>query len=222
MNENEILFNEINKFGPMGKDKLLDDIDSVPEEKSTSLEVALLIKEGAIFLRDFQRRKAFVERYSWAVPSEEAINEIVKFVGKDKVIEVGAGLGLWAKLLHGHNIRIRATDNYDKGWYKARNNFYPVRKVAYRRALKLYEKSEVLFLCWPPYNTPLAHHSLKMFNGNKFIYIGEHGGCNGDEPFFHLLKTQWKKIKRVSLIQWPLIHDEMYFYVRRVKRVRES
>ena len=222
MKDSDILFEEINRFGPMGKKTAgepTNDYQSVLSRRNSRIygSISLSVKDNGIFLSDLERRQAFVERYSWAVPSENDIKTIIKFVKDDKIVEIGSGLGLWAKLLHEYGASIKATDSYDKSWNRKRNNFYPVRKLPYQEALALFGNREVLFLCWPPYKTPLAHHSLKMFKGNKLIYIGENKGCNGDEPFFHLLDTQWKKIKTVDIIQWPLMNDKMFFYVRRVK-----
>lgn len=217
----EKLFKEIRKFGPMGKSqagKLPDDVSSVMARvKARSYaKIQFSVKENGIFLKDFERRQAFVDRYAWAVPSENTIKEISEFVKNDKVLEIGAGLGLWAKLISEYGINIKATDNFDKHWKVNYDSFFPVRKMTYSSAFKKYKNRDVLFLCWPPYKSSMAHHSLSKFNGTKLIYIGEaEGGCNADDPFFRLLKTQWEKSKVVDITQWPLIHDRMWFYVRK-------
>lgn len=65
-------------------------------------------------IQDTFIRKPFVYNYSWAIPSREAIKEIVCFVGTDKCLEIGAGRGLWAFLLQEAGVSIIATDNYSE------------------------------------------------------------------------------------------------------------
>mgnify|MGYP001610758178 FL=1 len=83
-------------------------------------------------------------------------------------------------------------------------------------ALKNFPDANVLFLCWPPYNTPLAKESLRLFTGGKVIYIGEdQSGCNADDDFFDIINKFWKQVKRIHIPQWEGLRDNLFLYERR-------
>ena len=52
------------------------------------------------------RETGCTENYGWAVPAEKAIEKIKTFVVNDKVVEIGSGYGLWAKLMQDAGIQI--------------------------------------------------------------------------------------------------------------------
>ena len=52
-----------------------------------------------LLLASSQEREKYTANISWAIPSDEAISAISIFVGNETIIEIGAGLGYWAKLL---------------------------------------------------------------------------------------------------------------------------
>jgi protein-L-isoaspartate O-methyltransferase len=60
--------------------------------------------------QNMMTRLHFIERVSFAVPTATAILEIKKFVGTDKLLEVGAGKAYWAWLLNHLNVDVLSTD----------------------------------------------------------------------------------------------------------------
>jgi len=154
-----------------------------------------------------QKRREYVRDYSWAIPSELAIEAIRKYA---PIIEVGAGGGYWSYLISLDGTSVVAVDNesesFQKKWIKTENKgpecleFYP---------------QQSLFLCWPPYNTPMASDCLLQHKGKYLIYIGEcDGGCNADAQFFNILRNEFKLIETIEIPTWPNINDKLWVYQR--------
>jgi len=163
------------------------------------------------FSRKLLERITFCLHYAWAIPSEKAINQIVKFIGTDKVIEIGAGLGLWAYLLSIENIDIIATD--DESWKLPFYKFYNVITMDYATALKQYADRNVLLTIWPVLDGKISDDMLNKFAGNKLIYIGEpEGDATGSAEFFRLLKEHWKLIQINDIPIHSGMFDKMYLY----------
>ena len=157
-------------------------------------------------------RKALVKKYAWAVPEPAAIHVIVGFARK--IVEIGAGTGYWASLIAAAGGDIVAYDPqpYENGWC---DGYWFDVHVGDEKAV-LDHQDRALFLCWPPYAEPVAENALKLYKGNKVIYIGEgHGGCTGTDEFHDALGKDWQLIESVWLPQWEGLHDDVELYVRR-------
>ena len=168
---------------------------------------------------EFIRRRDYANQFGWSVPSKEAIEKIKEFVGNESVLEVGAGRGLWAKLMQDAGISVVPTDYFvSHGIEKEKNprTFTEVEKLKHLDAVNKYGDNKVLMLSWPPYNDPMAYETLKNFNGDKLIYIGEGvGGCTADDQFCKLLNELWQEIEIIDIPQWSGIHDYLTLYVRK-------
>lgn len=165
----------------------------------------------------YRKRWDFIEQYSFAIPIQEAIKKIAKFIGSDSLLEVGAGSGLWSYLISQEGVSVTAVD--DHSWNKhqqvpGKDNisigyYYHVQKSNGTRAVKKYADYNALLLCWPPYKESMAANALNAFTGTKLIYIGEgHTGCTADDRF-HRMIDEWK-CTYVQIPQWPGIHDSMF------------
>ena len=168
-------------------------------------------------LKNMRERERCTETFSWAIPSDEAILKIREFVGEETILEIGAGLGYWAKLLQRKGVKLIPTDNKGASWkHNANPSFIDIICKNHTEAIESFPNATVLFLCWPPYANPMATESLKLFRGDKLIYIGETlGGCNATDDFFSALETQWEEINDISIEQWYGIHDRLFLYERK-------
>jgi len=172
---------------------------------------------------EFMRRDRFISKYAWAVPSREAVKRLKEFVGRGLVLEVGSGKGLWAKLLQEEGVSVTATD--DMSWTKSERfdpssgQFLEVLNMDAEVAVRSFPGHEALLMVWPPYDDPMAEKALNGFSGNKLILVGEDkSGCTANKMFFNDLGDQWDDVGRVSLPQWPGIHDMMTFWSRKPLR----
>ena len=181
-------------------------------------------------LRDLQLRQRFVRNYTWAIPSLEAICEIVKFSGAETITEVGAGKGYWAMLIAHHKGTIRCFDvKYGPNWYFGKeedcekliddsfNTFYPVEFFDNQQQIeKVIQGSNILMFCWAEYDEPWAFEYLSKIKPEKVIYIGEQqGGCCADDKFFEYLNSEYIQEKIVRIPQWSCINDDLRFYRKR-------
>jgi hypothetical protein len=180
------------------------------------------------YVMEIGRRRRFMREYSWAVPAPAAVGAIAAFVGGRRVIEAGAGAGLWARLLSDFGVSITATDDgswsagtvgdeqsLPGGFSVALGRFFPVEQLDGAEAVRRYADHEALLLCWPPPDRPMAYACLSAFRGDSLVYIGDRR-CTGDDAFRLALATDWRLVESVELPSWPGIDDTVYMYRRRV------
>lgn len=155
-------------------------------------------------------RDVLVWFFSWAIPNGEAIEELVKH---SPIIEIAAGRGYWAKLVKNAGGKIRCFDSLEDN-PNLELQWTPVEQGSFSQVCN--RPDHTLFMCWPPYDNPLAFNTLKLYEGKTFIYVGEgEGGCNGDDEFHQLLDRDWKETKTIEIPQWWGIHDYMVVYNRK-------
>jgi len=166
---------------------------------------------------DVKRRQLFLKHYSYAVPSNDIISKLAKYIGEDSVLEVGGGLGLWAYLLSLEGVDIVSTDSFE--WNLNNIKFYNVIKMDYKKAINKYD-TNILMMIWPPMDKmvgcDMSYKSVKLFRGNKIIYIGEpKGGSTATNNFFKELDKNWILVKSMKPIQWLYINTNIFIYERK-------
>lgn len=173
-------------------------------------------------------RSDLVRQYAWAIPSDETIEWLGERFKGQTFVEIGAGRGYWASLLAQVGILVYAYDmappNIESNHYfnkiEIENGagddtvFYPVVKGGIESLT--FHQSAVLFLCWPPYDDDFAAHTLRYYEGNTFVFVGEgHGGCTGNDEFFEELHKNWQEVEDCShFVSWSGIHDHLTIYKR--------
>jgi hypothetical protein len=163
-------------------------------------------------LTPFYNRQELVNEFAWAVPTEEAIDEITEFLGGQVVIDIASGTGYWSYLLKQKgNIPIAVDiEPREKPWFDTLS----LNVTTLYRKLEVFNNAALMF-CWPPYSEPMAYRVLKKYQGNKVIYIGEgHGGCTADDAFHELLDADYQEVKEVVIPQFNGLHDKMWFFER--------
>lgn len=144
-------------------------------------------------------------RYSWAVPTDDALDAIAAI---GPIVEVGAGTGYWARLLKDQAVDVVAYDVAPPGG-PIHNRWHcevPVRtwtEVLRGDAWRAGSHSDrALLLCWPPLGTAMAENALTAYRGSQVVYVGEGPwtGYWGDEPvtgttaFLDLLTAQYAAV----------------------------
>ena len=169
-------------------------------------------------LRPRGERQVLVTRYSWAVPSDEAIKVLCQY---SPLIEIGAGTGYWASLIaseeYGGDIVAfdKVVPGPDNPYHRESHNYYPILLGGSEQVLAHPERT--LFLCWPPYETSFAYDCLSAYEGEYFIYVGEpRGGCTADDRFFEKLAAEWEVKEQVDIPQWYGMHDYLTVYHRKL------
>lgn len=171
------------------------------------------------------KRREFIARYGFAYPSPEAIDSIIRFAQGGRILEVGAGLGLWAALISHHGGDIIATDARQGWWWDEIGTLlqhWPSEHASAEAAVAEYP-AKTLMLCWPPYDKPVAYQALRGFKGSRLIYIGEDEyGCTGDRQFFKLLNVGWRLINTLGIPQYEGLHDSVWLYERKAQPTKPA
>lgn len=151
-------------------------------------------------------RDIFIEKFSFAIPSLEAINCISSH---SPILEVGSGTGFWSMLLEKNSCDIVATEpnrsKYQKFWTKV---------LPYDAELaQLHFPNRTLLICWP---YDIGEWQVNVLQKtDKVIFIGEWNGCTGSDNFFEELSTNFEKIQCMDVPQWPGLNDALYVLQRR-------
>ena len=158
----------------------------------------------------YDRRKAFVASYAWAVPTREAIERIRDALGERDVLEVCAGNGLWASLLADAGLCVTATDWSQPGLA----SYVPVATMEASEAVRAHPHCQVLLFCWPPFRDECAFRALRSFEGDHIVYIGD-VRFTAEARFHGLLASSWTLLDQIPLPSWPGTSDCVSVYGRR-------
>ena len=196
----ETLWQEIEHAGPRSSN---DAIESAPPPGVDPIWWA----ERSLTQED--RRRSFIARYTWSVPTREAISAIAGFVAQRTVVEVCAGSGLWAWLLGSAGVKVYATD----GSPVAGATYVDVEMVEAEHAVGAHLEAGALLLCWPPMRDSCAVRALRAFAGDQLIYAGD-VRFTADAAFHELLRREWLLRRRLLLPSWPGLDDAVSLYER--------
>lgn len=170
---------------------------------------------------DYDAREVFRAKYGYAVPSPKAILAIKNFVGSDSILEINAGRGTWARLLIDEGVSVDATDLFAPidskypPFRESNETFTPIR-IAHATIAALETNANCLMTIWPCYDTPMADDALKVFRGNKLVYVGEDSdGCTGDRGFHERIAKDWLYYGEMGIPKWSGLHDRLYLYTRK-------
>lgn len=187
-------------------------------------------------------RQRLVRRYAYGIPNDDALNAIAA-ASPTGVVEVGAGTGYWARLLHDRGVDVIAYDRWPPG--SGANRFvdddamwFPVRHGDERTASDHADRT--LLLVWPTWNETWPADTVAAFHaagGTTLVYVGEgpggltgdsvlhtqlgaHGACLAcslgvaDAPCVCDVPVLWNAVRRVSLPQWNDTDDACTVYER--------
>lgn len=168
--------------------------------------------------------------YSWAVPNREALATIYDFVGKEGIVEVGAGKGYWAHMLREMGVDVVAYDSnpLDVGTNEFHNGKAFSKVVQGDTSAAGNHPDRTLMLCWPPPDDRMAADALKAYadaGGKRLVFIGERplpkqgGVVTGDRGFHQSLDKEWVLKEAVDLPRIPngigVTGDKLYVYEKR-------
>lgn len=188
-------------------------------------------------------RSELIARYGFAIPSDEALDAI-GVVSPNGVVEIGAGTGYWAGLLHERGVDVVAYDqepppSAGNAWFAGSRPWHPVERGDHLAGAR--HPDRTLLIVWPTRNETWAAAAIDAYHqagGSAVAYVGEGpGGHTGDDVFHARLgqletcaqcaygstcspcvcgiTAQWQHTHTVALPQWPGFHDDLHVFVRR-------
>ncbi|MFZ9594965.1 MAG: hypothetical protein ACO3A2_02695 [Bdellovibrionia bacterium] len=181
-----------------------------------------LKKREIFYTRDYLM--PLINQYAWAIPNDHAIETISRF---GPIVEVGAGSGYWAHLIHQNGVSIEAYDNFfweEIGAHRPQTLWFPQIKRANVLEVPWDQYAHhTLLLVWPP-RGEFSIEALRHFQGSRVIYVGESpqsfvgtpcAPAMGDPAFFHLLNEKFHLVEEVEIPNWPGYSDRLFVYERR-------
>lgn len=180
------------------------------------------------------------------MPNQLAVDAIARCspVG---VVELGAGLGYWAKILQNAGIDVAAYDiapppSAQNRWYAGCDPWHPVQEGGVSSIGR--HRDRTLLLVWPTRNETWAADALALHHrsaGATVAVVGEPpGGRTGDDAFQAMLghlpeclacryrspqsactcgvPALWSQVEEVELPKWDGVHDNLGIYVRTAGR----
>lgn len=155
----------------------------------------------------FGKRKDLVEKYSWAVPSEEAVLYLSEF---GDIVEVGAGSGYWANCVNeeGGNVMPYDINPPDDTWTEVQQaDVFDMGEAAFEHPV---------LLVWPELDEGVATEVAER-GPPHILYVGEsRGGCTAEDEFFDELDQRYGLIAKLDIPSYAGIRDSLFHYVRKV------
>jgi hypothetical protein len=181
------------------------------------LELFWLLMSSPPRLLDLEeRRRELASLYSWAIPSEAALDLLARHA---PLVECGAGTGYWLALLRARGVDAIGYDRSRPGKANAYHRrsgseWTSVARLNSAEAARRHPE-RALVLCWPPYDDDAASYAvLRAYRGETVIHIGERAGATGSVRFHRELGLNWTLAEELELPHWPRLQDRVMVYRR--------
>lgn len=183
-----------------------------------------------------------MRRYAYGIPSGEAL-ALIADASPDGVVELGAGTGYWARLLHDRGVDVvaydlRPPDDGANESFDAAPSWFPVRPGGFDAVGVHPERT--LLLVWPTWDESWPGDAAACFHaagGRRLVFVGEGpGGLTGDSVLHALLgeygacvacglgvldapcvcsiTPRWRRTARVEVPRWAGVEDSCSLYER--------
>ena len=192
--------------------------------------------------RDDPRRQQLVRRYAYGIP-DDAVLGAIALAAPFGVVEVGAGTGYWARLLHDRGVAVVAYDvqpphSGANRFVDAGRPWFPVGEADERAVEQHPERT--LLLVWPTWRETWAGDAAARFHavgGRTLVYVGDgpggrtgdatlharlgiHGPCLPctlgvlDQPCVCGIAVLWRRVRTIAVPRWAGADDVCGIYVR--------
>jgi hypothetical protein len=143
-------------------------------------------------------------------------------------VEIGAGLGYWARCLRERGVDVIAYDEMGdqwRAWFRPTDPDASPEPVPWTEVLRggpevlAGHPDRSLLLCWPDLWSGFDEASLRAYAGGRVAVVGEPGERGtGSEGFLRLLRSDWRPLDDAPVPRWEDCSDHLVVYRRRVVR----
>ena len=152
------------------------------------------------------------ERVIYEIPTDELCSVLAMIFKNQKMVEVGAGLGLLsARLKEHYGLDIMATSKFDNTFkIKHKYNFTKVSDISFEEIGQIEDiANKIIIISW--LHSSHQKDFIKMIKKNNpttIVHVGEHEGSCYDEKFIPKLQTLGYKfiyllsIKQISKVDY--------------------
>lgn len=144
-----------------------------------------------------ETRSRLIARYAFGIPDEEALAAICDAAPPAGIVEIGAGLGYWARLFADRGVDVVAYDLHPPPSLRNQNfpGTEPWHPVLEGDELAVdHHGDRLLLFVWPTADEDWPAEALTRFHragGAVVAYVGgERGGVTGDDRFHRLLGSE--------------------------------
>jgi hypothetical protein len=218
---------ELVRLPPINRDHMkvrADEIMKITESFTAHPEFK---KMGDMSWEGQNLRNQYTNLIGWSVPSKDATDCILSYVGTKPVLSLAAGNGAQETLLaaRGGNVVCADIEPPTSPWMLV-DILSNDDAVATWRAV-----CPCVMIVWPelcdrwgrPVHEPPpdcpTYKALFIGNFEIVVYIGEKDGCTGSPQLDSFLEKNYTLLKEHSIPQWPGIHDSLRIYERKTRQV---
>jgi hypothetical protein len=119
------------------------------------------------------------KRYAFSIPDRNAIDFLLRF---SPIVEIGAGTGYWAAMVHQCGGEIACIDKDPA----PPPLFYPVLQASHRIVRHHFGKT--LLVAWPNMQIAERDEMMSYYRGEMFLYIGE-TDCEFWDPKWQIMES---------------------------------
>lgn len=176
-------------------------------------------------------RWKWCNQYTLAIPDPETVAFVAHHL-VPQAVEIGAGTGYWAWLLTQLGVDMVSYDIAPPDRYTTNTHHSPYDSESGTFLGQLRETyapvfvggpevlanhaERTLFLCWPPYRSPMARQCLQHYAGQRLVYLGEgRGDSCATKDFFDRLLKDWCEIDSHWPARWHRMNDKVTIYERK-------
>lgn len=195
-------------------------------DKKRAMELISMLSYQSDFLDDRNElkrkekmaQKALFHHYlSPSIPTDKALEDIVKFINKDRVLEINAGVGLWGKLLRLFSVDLEMINRESLG-FESSDDIQSVQS-----ATQHFDDNQndfaCLMICRPDVHKGElledALHCVKKFTGFKLICILNELVEPGTVFEYLQQSEDWELVNLIEIPVWFGETDSVLLYERK-------